>query len=167
MLLICWFGAIALIPLGDVLAIVWGEVATICVFAWILRLDDNFHWTTFVGVGLSFGGIIFIAQPPFIFRGVIQWTLYQKLGFLLVVLAMFCLTSVILLVCYIGESKGAIPLMIWLPITSIAFCGLPSFFGFPKAWLWQIHPLKWCEIVSFSLIDICAQLLNIRGIQLS
>ncbi|CAD7704269.1 unnamed protein product [Ostreobium quekettii] len=161
------FGALLLIPMGDALALLFASNAVVAVTARLLRLDQRFRWFSYLGVACSLLGIIFITRPPLIFGGEGDLTPKRKLGIFLGLLACFGVTTLFLVVRFIGKSEAPITITLYLPMVAIVISGVPLAFGFPQAIVWNVRPFDMGLIVLYTLLSIIAQLLNARAMQLS
>eukprot|EP00803_Ostreobium_quekettii_P002761 evm.model.scf_2535.1 EVM.evm.TU.scf_2535.1 scf_2535:15620-17935(+) len=165
--LITIYASLMLIPIGDAMAIFYASNAAVAIAAVALRLDLNLRWFTWPGVASNLIGAVLIARPPSIFGGETHWTFDRRLGLALAFLAMLLLSCCMLLIRHLGAHNSPIQIAIWYPMASIPIAGAPLLFGFPQPASWPLSPMQWLGVVIYSAMVLAAEVLNVRGIQLS
>lgn len=102
--MLCWYGAILLLPLADSLAILFLSPVLTAVLGWaVLREHVTIH--TAVGCVLSLAGVFVIAQPPFLFghHDETPWTFKRAMGICAALVGAFTTACAFITIRRIGE----------------------------------------------------------------
>lgn len=155
-----------LLPLGDALTLIQSTPATTAIAAWLFRVDPRFRWPAFVGVGGCAVGVVFVANPPFLFGSGEPWTNTRKLGLCMGLSAVVMTALVYTIVRFLSKSERPNAIVIWIHQTGLLAL-FPLIFHFPKAPVLNIGLKNWLLIVTYTALSLSSQLCNCRGVQLT
>ncbi|GAB4823829.1 hypothetical protein N2152v2_010875 [Parachlorella kessleri] len=163
-----FFFSLEKLPLADSISIIFCNPAICSIIAWLL-LGERFGLLTALGCLASMGGVVLVAQPPFVFGSATEghegWTQERTIGMGYAILGALLTSCAYIVIRIIGRREPPLVLAMSFHTAGMVGTGIPPLFGKPSPAVMP-SPLDCVWLLSIGLTSFAAQLLLNRGFQI-
>ncbi|KAL3149393.1 hypothetical protein ABBQ32_002191 [Trebouxia sp. C0010 RCD-2024] len=159
-----YYEAFERLMLGEAMTLYFVYPAITVIMAWLVY-GEVATWVSVAGCAVSLLGVAFIAQPPFIFGGSVQYDMSHWLGVACAFGAAFSAAAAFIAVRGIKKDEASVTLALWFHFIAVFASILPLAFGYPRSPV--LPALKdWVPLLAISATSCINQICLNRGFQL-
>ncbi|DBA70397.1 TPA: hypothetical protein ACH3X2_011812 [Trebouxia sp. C0005] len=159
-----YYEAFERLMLSEAMTLYFIYPAITVVMAWLVH-GEAATWVSAAGCGISLLGVAFIARPPFLFGGTVQYGVQHWLGVASAFGSAFSAAAAMVAVRAIKQNEASLTVALWFHSLAVVGAILPLSLGYPSP---PVLPTfkEWVPLLAIAACSCVNQVCLNRGFQL-